>query len=159
QIKYSAQPVALVVADSFELARYAATLVRVEYEREPHVTDLEQQRDQAYKPKEREGIPLMSRPRGDADEALANAPVNLEAEYRVRVEHHTPMEPFATTAVVEEDGKLTVYDKTQGVQNVHEYLCKVLGCSKDDLRVVSPFVGGAFGSGLRPQSQALLAAL
>jgi xanthine dehydrogenase YagR molybdenum-binding subunit len=159
QIKYSGQPVALVIAESYELARYAATLVRVEYEREPHVTDLERQRDQAYKPKEREGIPLTSRARGDADGALANAPVRLDAEYRVPVEHHNPMEPFATTAVVEEDGKLTVHDKTQGVQNVHNYLCKVLGCSKDDLRVVSPFVGGAFGSGLRPQYQVLLAVL
>src|SRR5438067_1944470 len=64
EIRYSAQPVALVVAESFELARYAASLVRVEYERAPHVTDLEQRRDQAYTPKEREGIALTSPPRG-----------------------------------------------------------------------------------------------
>jgi xanthine dehydrogenase YagR molybdenum-binding subunit len=158
-IKYSAQPVALVVADSFELARYAATLVRVEYERAPHVTDLERQRHQAYKPREREGIPLTSEPRGDADKAFANAPVRFEAEYRVPVEHHNPMEPFATTVVREEDGKLTVYDKTQGVQNVRDYLCRVFGYSEDELRVVSPFVGGAFGSGLRPQYQVFLAVL
>jgi xanthine dehydrogenase YagR molybdenum-binding subunit len=159
EIKYSGQPVALVVADSFELARYAASLVRVEYERAPHVTDLGRRRDQAYTPKEREGIPLTSGPRGDADKAFAAAPVKLEAEYRTPVEHHNPMEPFATTVVRHEDGKLTVYDKTQGVQNVRDYLCNVFGLSEGELRVVSPFVGGAFGSGLRPQYQVFLAVL
>jgi len=66
------------------------------------------------------------------------------------------MEPFATTVVRDEDGKFTVYDKTQGVQNVPGLSLHVFGFSKDDLRVVSPFVGGAFGSGLRPQYQVFL---
>ncbi len=69
------------------------------------------------------------------------------------------MEPFATTVVWEGAGKMTVYDKTQGVQNVQEYICNVFGLSKDEVRVVSPFVGGAFGSGLRPQYQLFLAVL
>src|SRR5213078_3822315 len=85
--------------------------------------------------------------------------VKLDAEYRVPVEHHNPMEMFATTAVRGEDGALTVYDKTQGVQNVQGYLCGVFGYSKAELRVVSPFVGGAFGSGLRPQYHVFLAVL
>src|SRR5207244_2837903 len=63
------------------------------------------------------------------------------------------------TVVREDDGRLTVYDKTQGVQNVQEYLCNVFGLARDDLRVLSPFVGGAFGSGLRPQYQVVLAVL
>jgi xanthine dehydrogenase YagR molybdenum-binding subunit len=159
EIKYSGQPVALAVAESFELARYAASLVRVEYEREPHVTDLEQQRAKAYKPREREGIPLTSKPRGDPDKAFAGAPVQLDAEYRVPVEHHNPMEPFATTVIRHDDGTLTVYDKTQGVQNVHDYLCNVFDVPKDQLRVLCPFMGGGFGSGLRPQYQVFLAVL
>src|SRR5437763_2652096 len=69
------------------------------------------------------------------------------------------MEPFATTVIWETEGKLTVYDKTQGVQNVRDYLCNVFGYPKEDLRVLSPFVGGAFGSGLRPQYQVFLAVL
>ena len=105
------------------------------------------------------GIEPPPKPRGDADKAFASAAVQLEAEYRVPVEHHNPMEPFATTVVWEDDGTLTVYDKTQGVQNVQDYLCNVFGFSKDDVRVVSPFVGGAFGSGLRPQYQVFLAVL
>ena len=69
------------------------------------------------------------------------------------------MELYATTVVWEGDGKLTVYDKTQGVQNVQRYLCGVFGMKPSDVRVMSPFVGGAFGSGLRPQYQVVLAVL
>ena len=74
-------------------------------------------------------------------------------EYYIPIEHHNPMELYASTVVWEGDGKLTVYDKTQGVQNVQRYLCSVFGMKPDDVRVVSPFVGGGFGSGLRPQYQ------
>jgi xanthine dehydrogenase YagR molybdenum-binding subunit len=69
------------------------------------------------------------------------------------------MELFASTAVWEGDGRLTVYDKTQGVQNVQHYLCGVFKMKPDEVRVVSPYVGGAFGSGLRPQYQVVLAVL
>src|SRR3981081_3373033 len=69
------------------------------------------------------------------------------------------MELFASTVIWEGNGKLTVYDKTQGVQNVQRYLCGVFDIKPDDLRVMSPFVGGAFGSGLRPQYQVVLATL
>src|SRR5262249_10330650 len=114
EIKYSAQPVALVVAENLELARYAATLVRVEYENEPHATDLKAKRGEAYIPKPRTFIPTPPEPRGDAEKAFAGAAIRLEAEYHTPFEHHNPMEPFATTAVWEGDGKMTVYDKTQG---------------------------------------------
>src|SRR5438477_1975679 len=66
---------------------------------------------------------------------------------------------FDTKVIRDQDGTLIVYDKTQGVQNVRSYLCNVFGMSENDLRVVSPFVGGAFGSGLRPQYQVVLAVL
>jgi xanthine dehydrogenase YagR molybdenum-binding subunit len=69
------------------------------------------------------------------------------------------MELCASTVIYEDDGRLTVYDKTQGVQNVQRYLCGVFGMNPQDVRVVSPFVGGAFGVGLRPQFEAVLAVL
>lgn len=158
EIKYSAQPVALVVADSFELARYAASLVRIEYKREAHATDLNKERERAYQPKPREYFPP-PQPRGAAEKAFADAAAQVEAEYLGPAEHHNPMEPFATTVVRDENGRLIVYDKTQGVQNVRNYLCNVFGYSMEDLRVVSPFVGGGFGSGLRPVYQVFLAVL
>src|SRR4029079_2108345 len=80
-------------------------------------------------------------------------------EYYVPIEHHNPMELYASTVVHEPGGKLTVYDKTQGVQNVQKYLCGVCGMKPEDVRVMGPFMGGGFGSGLRPQFQVVLAAL
>jgi len=156
EIRYSGQPVALVVAETFELARHAAALVRVDYIREEPRTDLDRERPAAYQPEYRFPPP---RPRGDAAHALAAAAVRVEAEYRVPAEHHNPMESFAATVVRHDDGALTVYDKTQGVLNVRDYLVRVFGHGKDELRVVSPFVGGAFGSGLRPQYHVFLAVL
>src|SRR4029078_2022126 len=73
--------------------------------------------------------------------------------------HHTPMELYATTAVWDAGGKLTVYDKTQGVQNVQRYLCSVFTMKQDHVCVLGPFMGGGFGSGLRPQYQVVLAVL
>ena len=69
------------------------------------------------------------------------------------------MELYASTVIFEAGGKLTVYDKTQGVQNVQRYLCGVFGMKPEDVRVMSPFMGGGFGSGLRPQFQVVLAVL
>jgi xanthine dehydrogenase YagR molybdenum-binding subunit len=153
KIMFSGQPIALVLAEDFETAKFAASLVRVEYEEQAHLTDLQQRLDEA-KP-----IDTPPKPRGKADKALAAALVSHHGEYFIPVEHHNPMELFASTAIWGADGKLTVYDKTQGVQNVQRYLCKIFKMKPDDLRVISPFVGGAFGSGLRPQYQAVLAVL
>ncbi len=81
-------------------------------------------------------------PRGSAAQAFAAADVRHSGEYYVPIEHHNPMEPYASTVIYEDGGKLTIYDKTQGVQNVQRYLCSVLGMESDDVRVMSPFVGG-----------------
>jgi xanthine dehydrogenase YagR molybdenum-binding subunit len=99
------------------------------------------------------------KPRGDAAKALAAAAVRHDAEYYVPIEHHNPMELYAATVIVEGDGKFTVYDKTQGVQNVQRYLCGVFGMKPEDVRVMSAFMGGGFGSGLRPQFEVVLAML
>src|SRR5258705_8619385 len=151
QIRFSGQPVALVVAEEFEIARFAASLVRVEYEREAHVTDFEAQREHA-KVSKRDGAPAPIR-RGRPVEAFEQAAVRIEAEYRMPVEHHNPMETFAATAVWEGEDQITIFDKTQGPQNSPNYVADVLGMPRDKVRVLSPFVGGAFGAGLRPPKQ------
>jgi xanthine dehydrogenase YagR molybdenum-binding subunit len=153
KILFSGQPIALVLAEEWEIARFAASLVRVEYKKQAHSTDLFARREKAFVAEKPE------KPRGNADRAYAAAAAHHEAEYFIPIEHHNPMELFASTAVWEGDGKLTVYDKTQGVQNVQRYLCSVFKMKPDDVRVVSPYVGGAFGSGLRPQYQVVLAVL
>ena len=162
-IRFNGQPIALVVAETSEIARFATLLVRVEYEKEEHVTDVFNRRDAAIpiEPSANQVEASFGPPkaRGNPEEALTTAAVHHEAEYYVPIEHHNPMELFATTVIYEVDGKLTVYDKTQGVQNVRDYLCSALVLKPENVRVISPFMGGGFGSGLRPQYGAVLATL
>jgi xanthine dehydrogenase YagR molybdenum-binding subunit len=153
KIMFSGQPVALVLAEEWEIARFAASLVHVKYEQEAHLTDLYCQREVAF------ALPEPAKPRGDAAKAFAAADVRHQGEYYVPIEHHNPMELYASTVTWDGGGKLTVYDKTQGVQNVQRYVCSIFGMKPDDVRVMSPYVGGAFGSGLRPQYQVVLAVL
>ncbi len=152
-IGFNGQPVALVLAEDWESARFATTLVNIQYEETPHHTDLLANLDQGFV------VDKPEKPRGDARRALSAASVRHEADYTIPVEHHNPMELFASTVMWEGNGKLTIYDKTQGVQNVQRYLCNVFGMKSEDVCVKSPYVGGAFGSGLRPQFQVVLATL
>src|ERR1700753_1714324 len=117
RILFNGQPIALVLAEEWEIARYAASLVHIEYERQPFVTDLYKQRDRDFV------VEKPDKPRGDADAAFSPAKFRHEAEYFIPTEHHNPMELFASTVVWDGDGRLTVYDKTQGVQNVHKFVC------------------------------------
>lgn len=153
KIVFNGQPIALVLAEDSETARFASSLVQVKYKEEPHVTDLYRGRDNTV------ALKQPAEPRGDAARAYAAAPVRHTGEYYVPIEHHNPMELYASTVTWDGDGKLTVYDKTQGVQNVQRYVCGIFDMKPDDVRVMSPFVGGAFGSGLRPQYQVVLAVL
>ena len=142
RIWFNGQPIALVLAEQPEVARFAASLVRVEYDEEAHVTDLHRQRNAAVALEVGKDMFGPPKPRGDAEKAFAAAAVRHQGEYYVPIEHHNPMELFASTVIWEGDGKLTVYDKTQGVQNVQHYLCGVFDMKPDDIRVMSPFVGG-----------------
>ncbi len=164
QVLYSGQPIALVVAETLETALYAASLVHVEYETNAptaSTTHLAEIRANAYvPPKKRNGINPPPKPRGGSVAgALESAPVRVSDDFNFPFEHHNPMEPHATTVVWEGDGKLLIHDKIQGSNNSQAYVCGVFGLSKDDVRVVSPFIGGAFGSGLRPQYQLFLAVM
>jgi xanthine dehydrogenase YagR molybdenum-binding subunit len=159
KIRFSGQPIALVVAQEPEIARFAASLVRVEYNEEAYVTDVYRRRDGAVA-LPAAGDPFAPpKPRGGAERAFAAAKVRHEGEYYVPIEHHNPMETYASTVIFDGDGKLTIYDKTQGVQNVQRYVCSVFDMNPEDVRVVSLFMGGGFGSGLRSQYQVALAVL
>lgn len=163
RILFSGQPIALVIADTHENAREAASLVRARYDAERPAVDLAAALDRAYvPPKKRGGIPPTPKPRGDAESAFAAAAATVRHDYRIAPEHHNPMELMATTVVWDGDGAITIHNKTQGVMNPKNYVCSVFGLSADKVRVVSPFVGGAFGMALRPHydlSLAVLAAL
>ncbi len=158
RVNHLGQPVALVIAGTLEQAGYAAALVRVAYAPEPATTDvarlepaLRTQTDQgAARPSETR--------RGDPEGALAGAEVKVDRTYVIPRENHNPIELHATIAAWQGD-RLTLWDKTQWVGNVADEIAAVFGIPAENIRVVSPFVGGAFGSGLRPWSHVTLAAL
>jgi xanthine dehydrogenase YagR molybdenum-binding subunit len=153
KVRFNGQPIALVLAEDWETAVFATTLVDVAYEKESFATDLHARLEQAHT------VEKPEKPRGNAAKALGSTAVRHQAEYFIPAEYHNPMELFAATVVWDGGGKLTIYDKTQGVQNVQRYICGVFSLKPDDVRVMSPYVGGAFGSGLRPQYEVVLATL
>ncbi|WP_448631867.1 MULTISPECIES: xanthine dehydrogenase family protein molybdopterin-binding subunit [Pseudomonas fluorescens group] len=151
EVLYSGQPLALVVAQNLELARYAGSLVEIKYEVQDHQTDLALLQGEAY-PAPAE----LPKPRGNFQGEYASAALSVDVSYSTPIEHHNPMELHASTVLYQPDGSLHIHDKTQGTQNCQAYVQKVFGLEKDQVRVFAAFVGGAFGSGLRPQYQLAL---
>jgi xanthine dehydrogenase YagR molybdenum-binding subunit len=155
-IMYNGQPVALVVAETFEVARYAATLVDIEYKEEAFYVNLETNLIKARVPKV--GMATFLKPgppkdKGDFETTFEHSDAQVAAEFIHGAEHHNPLELFATTTIYEGKGKVTIYDKTQGTVNCQLYVGNVFGLHFKNVRVISPYVGGGFGSGLRPQYQ------
>jgi len=162
EIMFNEQPVALVVAETFELARYAASILKIDYEvDESFNTDLEKARGKGFDaPKGKTGFVPPPKPKGDAEGAFKAAPHQVEGQYEHHAQHHNPMEMMATTVEWLGDGKkMKIYDKTQGAPNVQQYLSKIFKLSTDEARVISKFTGGAFGIGLRPQHQVFMAVM
>ncbi|WP_064107078.1 xanthine dehydrogenase family protein molybdopterin-binding subunit [Pseudomonas fluorescens] len=154
QVLYNGQPLALVVAENLELARYAGSLIDIEYAAEDHQTDLITLQNDAH-PAPAE----LPKPRGNFQGEYASSALSVDVSYSTPIEHHNPMEPHASTVLYQPDGSLHIHDKTQGTQNGQAYVQKVFGLEKEQVRVFAAFVGGAFGSGLRPQYQLPLAVM
>lgn len=144
-IYHSGQYVAVVVADTFEQATHAASLVQVSYDQKTPLTDLESQRGNAVLPKGKIGMTKdADTMRGNIEQGLAQAEVRVEQTYITPTENHNPMEPHATTAIWEGD-KLTVYDSTQYTFGVRKSLADGFGIPEENVRVICNFIGGAFG--------------
>jgi xanthine dehydrogenase YagR molybdenum-binding subunit len=157
-VRYNGEPIAVVVADTLERAQGAAARVSVRYALAPAKLDFEQARASAHKPKDT----LPERPAdkdwGDAAAALESAEVRFEQSYSTPMEHHNPMEPHATVAAWEGE-RLTVYDATQYISGVRQVVAKSFGLAEENVRVVSPFVGGGFGCKGSTWSHVVLAAM
>lgn len=154
KVFFNAQPIALVVAETYEQARYAARLVQATYQTDAHVTDLGEVIAKATP----DAATAKRTPRGDPATAFANAPVKVHSEYTIPIEHHNPIEPHAAIAFWEGD-QLTIFDKTQNVYGVQAHLAEGLGVPAESIRVISPFVGGAFGASLKPNYYPSLTAM
>lgn len=157
KILFSDQPIALVVAETFEIARYAAGLISATYTNEAKsATSVKDNLDHATK----EDIPDGAEDRGDAEHAYRSAAIKIDSEYMQPRHYHSPMEPHATLAIWDdEDKSFTIYDKIQGVASSQDYIAGIFNLDKEKVHVLSPFVGGAFGSGLQPQQQLFFAAM
>ena len=156
EIQHYHQAIAVVVAESFEQARAAAALVRVDYVREQGAYDLASLLDTA-KPGPITGGPGDTAV-GDFASAFAAAPVRLDARYSTPDEAHAMMEPHATIAAWEGD-KLTLWTSNQMIAWNKAEMATTLGIPKENVRVDSPFIGGGFGGKLFPRADALMAAL
>ena len=152
------QAVALVVAETFEQARSAAQLVRIEYapgRGQFSLAAAKDARDQARQDQS-EAQPI--RPLGDFAAAFSAAPVKLDATYKTPDQAHAMMEPHASTAVWKE-GKLTLWTSNQMIDWCMERPGETLGMPRENIRVISPFIGGGFGGKLFLRADAVLAAL
>jgi len=157
EVHYNRQPIAVVVADTFEHAVAGAALVVAHYAPQPPRLDFAGERAQAYKPKNVNGKPADAS-WGDIDAGERVAEVRVDAVYTTPMQSHNPLEPHATIAHWQGD-QLTLYDATQYVSGVRDTVSKTLGIAADDVRVVSPFVGGGFGCKGSAWSHVVLAAM
>ncbi|WP_028926265.1 xanthine dehydrogenase family protein molybdopterin-binding subunit [Pseudonocardia acaciae] len=162
EVAYYGQPIGFVVAETFEQARDAAALVEVRYHERAALTSLEDGLDTAEDapPPHREeppSISVLADGVESIEDALAASPVVVEATYRTATQNHAAMEPHSAVAVWGSEG-LTVYSGNQGSNLMAAELAGALDVDPSSVRVINPFVGGAFGGKARTSAPAFLAA-
>lgn len=153
-VYFDRQPVAVVVADTFERATHAASLVKVSYQKETSRTNIKTNLSHTTKAKGAKDYT-----RGDAG-AWKSAPVQLEAEYTTPFQVHVPMEMHAAVVHWEAPDKVVLYNKTQATKIAQQDVMKAFELKEENVAVHSPFVGGAFGSSSRiwPEEMAAILA-
>jgi len=145
EILYYDQPIALVIADTYERVRHAATLIRAQYEKAEHHTGMEENMSRARRPSDNESNDYK---RGEED-AYKKAAIKIEQTYSQPIEVHSPIELGSIIAQWEGEDKLTVYTKTQGVQDTQQAIMEAFKIPLQNITVHAEFVGGAFGMALR----------
>jgi xanthine dehydrogenase YagR molybdenum-binding subunit len=155
RVQHYHQAIALVVAETFEHARAAATMIKVSYEEEPGSFDLAAAKEGAAKPDEKDEPDTAF---GDFDAAFAAAPVTLDAFYTTPDQSHAAMEPHSSIAAWDGD-QLSVWTSSQMIDWWREDLATFLDMDKEKIHLMSPFIGGGFGGKLFLRADAVLAAL
>ena len=158
EVAYRGQFVGAVIGETPEVARHAASLVRLEFEERAHDVELRSDRNDLYAPERVNAGYATDTAEGDVDAALASAVHVLDATYTTPTEHHNPMEPHTTVALWTDDG-LTVHCPTQGVHTTRASLASVFDLDPQRVHVISPHVGGGFGSKFRPHADMILAVM
>src|SRR5215467_552322 len=145
EVAFRGQFVGGVVAETPEIARHAAGLVRFDYAERTHDVELRGDTASTYAPQTvMAGYPADT-VMGDVDAALASAAVTLDVTYTTAMYHNNPLEPHSTIAIWSDEG-LTLYDSSQGVHDVRASMARLFGLDPQRVHVISPHVGGGFGS-------------
>lgn len=142
EITFHGQHIGIVVAETFEQATAAAHLITVEYNQKEEKIDFDKL---AITPEMPKGKELADLVRGAGKSALADAEVKIEASYETPIEHHHPMEPHSTVAVWEGE-KVTLYNGSQIINGAQTAAAATLNIKPEQVRIISPFIGGGFGS-------------
>ena len=160
EIHYAGQHLGVVVAESFEQATYAVSLVRVTYQTQPPVVTLDDERAQknAISPEKFAGREALQVKRGDVDAALATAAHKIDFVYSTPIENHNPIETYSTTAEWEAPDRVLIHECTRGIKQLQRVVANAFGLPQENVRIVCPFIGGAFGSKGFQWSHTLLAA-
>jgi len=154
QVYFNGQPIALVIADTFERALFAASQVSAVYAAEPHQTDLITNLDKGFSTRKEDKDFV----KGTAD-AWKTASIKVEQEYVIPTEVHNPMELHAIIAKWDAADKISVYTKTQGVKSTQRSIAQAFKLPPENVQVTAPFVGGAFGAALRTWPHEIAAVL
>ena len=141
-IEFYGQHIGVVVAETFEQARYSSNLIKVTYEKSASKIDFSKHAKEAVLPK---GNNSGDAVRGDVENAFRNAEYKIEALYETPVEHHNPMEPHATIAFWEGEN-VTLYNGSQIINGAQASAAATLNLKPENVRIVSPHIGGGFGS-------------
>src|SRR5205809_3435834 len=148
EIHYAGQHLGVAVAESFEQAMEAASLVRLTYQIQPPVVILDDERAQknALRPGTFIGREKLQVKRGDVDAALATAAQKIDAIYSTPVENHNPIETYSTTAEWEAPDRLLIHEASRGIKQLQRIVANAFSLPRENVRIICPFIGGAFGS-------------
>ena len=141
-VEYFGQTIGVIVAETFEQARAATRLIKVTYEKTEARTDFDKLKDSAAKPKDEN---LKDAIRGNVETAFESAEFKVEEIYETPIEHHQPMEPHATIAVWEGEN-LILYNGSQIVGGAQNAAAATLGLKPENVRIITPHIGGGFGA-------------
>jgi xanthine dehydrogenase YagR molybdenum-binding subunit len=157
QVRFYGQPVAIVVADTLDRAERAAMALQVRYAAQRPIFEPNDPQARAIIPDGR-GRVEADKSRGDAVAAFAAAPVKVDVTSDIGRQNHHPMEPHATVAAWTGD-RLTLWSKSQFVANEQGKIAAIFGMPRENIQVICPFIGGAFGTSLRTWPHVTLAAI
>src|SRR3954451_7365675 len=159
EIYHDGQHLGVLVAESFEQAVYAASLVQITYQSRPPVVTLYDQRAQsnATAPEKFAGREELQHKRGDVESAFATAAHKTEFVYSTPIENHNPIEAYSTTCEWQGADRLLIHECTRGIKQLQRVVANAFGLPQENVRIVCPFIGGAFGSKGFQWSHTLLA--